>query len=81
MRCLHSLIPVTYLCKLPEILELAAFLQLELFWGSYQALLFSFYEAFFRLGSQILRTAFTNGCSYSAQVQANSTDCVHRYPG
>jgi hypothetical protein len=39
-------------------------------------LAFSFYEAFFRLRSQILGTAFTNGSSYSAQVQANSTDCV-----
>ena len=41
-----------------------------------KTLLFSFYEAFFRLRSQILGTAFTNGSSYSAQVQANSTDCV-----
>ncbi len=28
------------------------------------------------LGSQILRTAFTYGCSNSAQVQGHSTDCV-----
>ena len=41
-----------------------------------ETLLFSFYEAFFRLRSQILRTTFTHGCSYSAQVQANSADCV-----
>ncbi len=41
-----------------------------------KTLLFSFYEAFFRLRSQIPGTAFTNGSSYSAQVQANSTDCV-----
>ena len=31
MRWLHSLTPVTYLCKFLGIHELAAFLQLELF--------------------------------------------------
>ncbi|AMO50498.1 Hypothetical protein AKI40_4121 [Enterobacter sp. FY-07] len=41
-----------------------------------RALLLSFYEAFFRLSSQIRRTAFTNGSSNGIQVQANSTDCV-----
>ena len=31
VRWLHSLTPVTYLCTLPGIRSLAAFLQLELF--------------------------------------------------
>lgn len=40
--------------------------------GSYQALLLSFYEAFFRPGSQILRTAFTYGCSNSARYRVTA---------